>query len=263
MGVGPAVAAPVAEPGSPPDSLTFELIPEWSEFPAGAPVLATLLVLNRGDETTIDFGRNGEGYIGLQILNPEGGSVDARMPNESGISFSGLRTLKKNEVCQQTLILNEWSDSFEETGEYSVTAYVGEDLARAGDRRATASVRIIPFDPARMKEICAKLEARALQADAEISIKAARALSFVSQKECLPHLGRVLNNSFHSKMAAARALARIGTEEAIQKLAEGWDGLLAGERGGVLSSMDETQRQALASALALEGKRLMPEDPWN
>lgn len=229
----------------------------------GAPVLATLVAINKGEQVAIDFGRNAKGNISLQISTPGGDSVVARLPYEPGLASSGLVALKKSGIYRQTLVLNEWYNGFDDAGEYSIDVVVEGDLEWPCNRSASAIIRIAPYDPERMKEVCTSLEKRALQADAEVSMKAARALTFVSQEECLPHLARVLKNSFHSRAAAAHALARIGTEKAIQALVEGWDGLLAGERARVLAGMDEKQRKVLAAALALAGKRLMPEDPWN
>lgn len=93
--------------------------------------------------------------------------------------------------------------------------------------------------------------------------KADLALSFVADEACLPYLARAFKDGIHGQPGIARDLAKMGTEGAVQALVEGWDRLLAGQRVWVLRDIDEARVNALASALARAGKRLMPEDPWN
>jgi hypothetical protein len=251
-------AAPLA------GAVELQLTPEQADCPRGAPVLATLRIFNPAEQTVeIDLGRNAEGNIGLKVTRPDGSSIDSRLPFESGISFPGLVTLAKGGSHRQTLVLNQWHDPFDQAGEYSITLYVGQDLESAGELHASAILRVIPDDPARLKDLCSDLEKRASQANVEVFSKADRALSFVRDEACLPYLARAFKDGVHGQPGIARALVKMGTEGAIQALVEGWDRLLAGQRAWVLRDIDEARTRALASALAQAGKRLMPEDPWN
>lgn len=227
--LGGAVALGFASVGRPASAVGVTIlftIPE-SKVSLHEPVHIQFSIHNELEEgVRFDLGLGGEQNFEFSVKQPNGSLVRIPPP-ETGPSVMARAVegepVAPGKTFTKTMLLNEWYE-FPVPGRYVVEAKLGGAVQTvSGTPIAAAPTQEIPVqvtarDPKRLKSVCEELTKKAMSPNYEEASQASRALSYVDDPVAVPYLGRVLKESFHSKLNAIGGLARIGNPEAVQVL---------------------------------------------
>jgi hypothetical protein len=178
------------------------------------------------EDVRFDMGLDGKHNFEFSVKKPDG-SLIRIPPHPYPSSVLGnpaeRAPLALGKTFTKTMLLSEWYQ-FPAPGRYVVEAKLGGEVQTvSGTPIAPAPateipIQVTPRDPKRLKSVCEGLTKEATAANVGQASKAAFALSYVDDPLAVPYLGRVLKESFHSKLNAIGGLARIGNPEAVQVL---------------------------------------------
>jgi hypothetical protein len=189
------------------------------------PVFATLSTTNQlPEEVSLDLGSDRKGNLAFTITDPGGRRVPLPRKIQEGMSRIGRMTLRPGETYKQKILLDEWY-SFEAPGTYSIEVTLASPAQTTIGKIITVlpskpvSIRIVPRDPARLKDVCEKLAKTAIEAtDVQTAMEAAAALSYVRDPIAVPFLESVLKEAKLVRAYALTGLARIANGEAVRAL---------------------------------------------
>lgn len=218
----PEEAEPVSEADNNASELGLSIAPDVT-FGLHEPISVDLTVFNRSTQTVVaDLGLNKQSNLEFTIEEPSGNVVVRRLSSE-GFGGVGEVSLEPGAKFVKPLLLNEWHD-FEATGTYYVTvallpAAPGEDAATIEHPHAEFTVNVTPRDAAQLQRIAEELADLAINGKTlAISMDAAKALSYMRDRQAVGSLARVLQQGTLVEHYAVDGLVQIGTPEAIAAL---------------------------------------------
>lgn len=239
------VVAVVGAAQAQPVRLTYALP---AAIPAGGPVVLDLRIHNDGPaDVLVDVAPRFFARISVEVVRPSGErvSLPSVAEREQGFQQTGSTVLKPGADSTRSVVLNRWVD-FTEQGVYRilVRAAAGPVRTAAGEpiqvnQPAEIPVRILPRDAEALRLICSGLFQQSLAPSAEEVLRAAMALSYVSDPVAVPYLRRLADRPLLAP-EAVEGLVRIGGSEAVAALTE-----LAGHRDEFISSVAKSGLQRL------------------
>lgn len=226
LGASPCAGRERSHSSSP--SVFAALVPERPNFSVFQPVKATLVITNRTSEPLV-ASINLKEELRFLVKGPDGLTKHVELPpSAGGIWIPTEIEISAGGEFRTSLLLNEWI-RFEEVGPYEIAVSVNSATSKSGrtlaEQGPTCTIEIVPADAKILKEECRETAEEAMTPNAEAADRASRALSFMRHEVCIGDLARVLQDSFHGKEGAIKALVGIGTEAAFQVLVERWDSL--------------------------------------
>ena len=227
--------AAIPSSGSSLDVMEVVITPLKESFSSGAPIEATLKVVNRGEEEVyFDLGERCVTTVSLEITGPTGEELSASVARTPGGTIESICqvSLKPGESFEKRVVLNEWAPPIASVGRYSVLPRLSVSEGNVtGDAIGRAFVvEIVERDETSLEAVCNELARKARSPNAAVALEAARTLSYAADAACVPALESVLEDSFHGKLQAAAGLARIVAPEAEAALIRAWPKLDAAER---------------------------------
>jgi hypothetical protein len=214
-------------------------------FYPGEPIGLTIRVTNTGrQEEVLDFGCDGIEAISMEI-HDQMGVVLAKQGHieRSGLGRIGRVTIPPGEERQKTIVVNQWCSTMLPPGDYRIVCQIDrlgrlsqrnndEILAHDGQYepiiRLPFDVTIVKTDPARFREILAKLAevafSKRVQTRQELIDRqiAREMLVFAQSDLAVRYQSRILKTSASTslKIDAINSLVQSGTLEAAIGLVE-------------------------------------------
>jgi hypothetical protein len=190
----------------------------------GEPIRAAMTVTNGLRESVfVDFGADFVGNLSLSITYPDGSRAAKLVPRSGGLRAIGRVSIAPGGRYTHEILLSDWA-SFSQPGIYRVSI---QPMVRA----VTASwhpvempatnllISIAPRDEAALRSTCEQLATLILTTDdASRRISAARALAAVQDPIAVEAIARVMRDSDKSDGVLIEALARIGSQDALNVL---------------------------------------------
>ncbi|HET9777142.1 MAG TPA: hypothetical protein VFP77_11280 [Gemmatimonadaceae bacterium] len=244
--------------------IRLTLRPGSHAFTLHEPVFANLAINNAtGHSIDLDLGKNFQGNLALAISGPEQ-ALEAWMPSPAnGMFIPGHISLKAGETYREELLLND-AYNFAVPGIYSLSVRLANQSHGQQTIAQTlepVSIEISPLQPARLAEVCRRLESKALSINAEEALYAARALSYVQSEICIPSLRRVLEMSSAGQDGAVLGLARLGTQKAIDVLVEEWNKLRPDQQAIAYGELERQGKlEILRATLEKSGKQTVHKE---
>lgn len=258
LSLGPAWAAETAAPQNGIFLSAHGLSPVFS---LREPVFVDLEIENSfPHRIELDLGVNFEGNLRLRLVKPDGMEVNARRqePAEGSAYSQGIVSLLPRGMYSRSLLLNEWFD-IDQLGEYSLEISAPSGEKGAKPLEADIRFKVIALDRTRLAGACEKLEAAALDGDAEAQSRAGNALGVVADEACLRSYEKVVARSLFGKEGVITALTHLATTDALAILIGQWDHLRWDQQALALREARAAGREAdLANALTQAHKKRKP-----
>lgn len=196
-----------------------------SAFTLHEPVIVEFELRNETEGVVrADLGSDYKNGFVMAVRYPDGTTAsEVSLPQVFGISLPGEITVGPGESYQQPLLLNEWIN-FQNVGQYSVEIALANPLWTASQEvvfpeRFITTLDIRPRDETSLLETCERLASEIEAATSvTIAIRAAEALSYVSDNVAVPCMERALQSRQYVEAQIVAGLERIGTREAADVL---------------------------------------------
>jgi hypothetical protein len=199
-----------------------------AEISLHEPVFIVFSIRNElNDNVDFDLGSNRTQNFVIAINEPNGALVTRRRPEpREGMNRVGTLTLAPGETYRQRILVNEFYQ-FKTPGTYRISArMIGSITTRSGvsvkpppGKEMTLAVG--PTDPEKLGRVCQQLVDSGMSSNAEGSMDAARALSYVGDLVAAPFLERLTEKGpflVVVRPIAVHGLARIANREGIDRV---------------------------------------------
>jgi hypothetical protein len=182
------------------------------------PIVVEFSIQNASQESIgVDLGDDSKANFVIEIRKPDGVLFQAPpLPEHDGLHRRGRIPIPSRGRYDQKMVLNEWY-SFDQPGSYEVTIQLRTRIVTGSGRSIdTMTTGVLTFGVAPrneqlLQQACQRLAEITLNAiDANESIDAAHALSYVDDPIGVEWMAWVLERTDRSDAAMIRGLTRIG-----------------------------------------------------
>ena len=196
-----------------------------SAFTLHEPVIVEFELRNQTEGVVrADLGSNYKNGFVITVRYPDNTTAsEVSLPQAFGLHVGGQIAVAPGESYRQPLLLNEWIN-FQNAGQYLVEIALTNPLRTASQEevfpeRFITTLNIRPRDETSLLETCERLASEIEAATSvEVAIRAAEALSYVSDNVAVPYLERALQSRQYVEAQIVVGLERIGTREAADVL---------------------------------------------
>ena len=205
--------------------VSFEIPPDLT-VQVGGPFYFDATVQNASTDTVrLKFGHHGKWNYEFALVNPDGTTTAIPPYRQIGPGPKGTIVVEANQTRTRRVIFNEWHN-FAAPGEYvlklrlTVLLSSSANVSWQKEFFEDLRVNVAPYNPASLKETCARLaDVAAGPAEGDAAADASLALSYVSDPVAVPFLAKVLREgTAAARPGAVRGLTRVGTREAQEAL---------------------------------------------